>query len=88
MRVILGAAMMALATTAGAADTSSANYMLPYCKMTSQQVSAANPAVAFFSGQCFGIVEGISLVLGMAQQAERMGDAKRPSRRMAARQTA
>jgi hypothetical protein len=47
MKAILFGAVMALTiTTTGAAEDSSANYMLPHCKMTTRQVLAApNPPV-------------------------------------------
>jgi hypothetical protein len=75
MRVtICGALLMLTITTANAAveDTTSANYLLPYCKLTKEQAgSSANTALNL--GQCMGIVEGISQMFRLLNEAQAAG---------------
>ena len=56
---VLMAIMLATTTAGSAADTSSANFMLPYCKLTAEQASA-RAIQALLLGQCQGVVETIS----------------------------
>jgi hypothetical protein len=61
MRTIICGALMALViTTANAAekDVSSANFFIPYCRLTSKE-ALASATDAFFQGQCFGMVRAI-----------------------------
>ena len=55
--------------TSAAEDTNSAGYILPYCKLTSEQ-AAADPFKAFIHGRCHGVVEAI----GKIHQAHMVGD--------------
>jgi predicted protein tyrosine phosphatase len=70
MRAIICGVFMAMvqtimAATGAEADTNSANFMLPYCKLTAEQASA-NTVKALLLGQCQGIVETI----GQMHQAQ------------------
>jgi hypothetical protein len=78
MKAILTGALLTLTIiTAGAEeDTTSARFMLPYCKMTTQQLLVASPVDAYFNGDCFGIVLGVRRTLGMVRAAEKDGDGK------------
>jgi hypothetical protein len=63
MRAITCGVLMAVvqtitAASAVGADTNSANFMLPYCKLTAEQASA-DTIKALLLGQCQGIVETI-----------------------------
>ena len=75
MRVTIWGAILALAiTTANAAaeDTTSAEYLLPYCKLTKEQAgSSAGEALRL--GQCVGIVEGISQMFQLLSEAQAAG---------------
>ena len=71
MRAIICGVLMALTTmmTSAAEDTNSAGYILPYCKLSSEQ-AAADPFKAFIHGRCHGVVEAI----GKIHQAHMVGD--------------
>jgi hypothetical protein len=74
MRVtICGALLVLMITTANAAeeDRTSANYLLPYCKLTKEQAASAGSALNV--GQCMGIVEGISQMFQLLSEAQRAG---------------
>ena len=75
MRVTIWGAILALAiTTANAAveDTTSAEYLLPYCKLTKEQAgSSAGEALRL--GQCVGIVEGVSQMFQLLSEAQAAG---------------
>src|SRR5215470_1595612 len=61
MKAILCIALMALTMTAPSAaekDVSSANFFIPYCRLTSKE-ALASATDAFFQGQCFGMVRAI-----------------------------
>jgi len=53
-------------------DTKSADYLLPYCKLTTEQTgsSARN---ALNVGRCIGIVEGISQMFQLLNEAQAVG---------------
>jgi Rap1a immunity proteins len=82
MRSFLLGALVALTITvvnAAEQDTTSANFMLPYCKLTSAQLlkrGPLNPLEPYFNGQCFGIASTVRDMLGLMRAAERHGDAK------------
>ena len=72
MRVtICGALLVLMITTANAAeeDKASASYLLPYCKLTKEQAGDARSALNV--GQCMGIVEGISQMFQLLNEAQR-----------------
>ena len=75
MRVTICGALLALTiTTANAAEegTNSADYLLPYCKLTKEQVgSSARDALNV--GQCIGIVEGVSQMFQLLNEAQAVG---------------
>src|SRR6266852_4162680 len=76
MRAMLLSALTALTFTAANAaekDTSSATYMLPYCKLTTGQVVSGRGYEGYLNGECFGIVEGIRKVLGFMRVAGDFG---------------
>ena len=70
---ICGALLVLMITTANAAeeDKTSANYLLPYCKLTKEQAASAGSALNV--GQCMGIVEGISQMFQLLSEAQRAG---------------
>jgi len=73
---MLLSALTALTFTAANAaekDTSSATYMLPYCKLTTGQVVSGRGYEGYLNGECFGIVEGIRKVLGFMRVAGDFG---------------
>jgi hypothetical protein len=71
---IFGALMALTITTANAAveDTKNADYLLPYCKLATDQ-SAISTRDALYVGQCLGIVEGISQMFELLIQAQAVG---------------
>src|ERR1700687_1973742 len=75
MRVTICGALLTLTiTTANAAEegTKSADYLLPYCKLTKEQVGS-NARGALNVGQCIGIVEGISQMFQVLHEAQAVG---------------
>ena len=75
MKAIICGALMALVTsTANAADeTHSANYILPYCKLASDQV-VDNPSHSYLFGRCAGLVEGVLDMAGLLKAMQTVGD--------------
>ena len=72
--LICAAATLALTiTTASAAEEyESANYMLPYCKLSFKEATANTPnAMAF--GQCAGIIYSVAQIFLMLRQAQAAG---------------
>ena len=71
---ICGALLVLMITTANGAeeDTKTADFLLPYCKLTTEQAgsSARN---ALNVGQCMGIVEGISQMFQLLNEAQAVG---------------
>jgi hypothetical protein len=74
MRVTICGALLALTiTTANAAvENTSANYLLPYCKLTKEQ-AGSSASTALNVGQCMGIVEGISQMFRLLNEAQAAG---------------
>jgi hypothetical protein len=75
MRVTICSVLLALTiTTANAAeeDTTSASYLLPYCKLAKEQVGNSARS-ALNVGQCMGIVEGISQMFQLLNEAQAAG---------------
>jgi hypothetical protein len=68
--IICGALMALVITTANAAeeDGNSANFMLPYCKL-----SSANNKDAAIHGRCFGMVEAINATFKLMRSAAAVG---------------
>jgi Rap1a immunity proteins len=75
MKKTLSGALMALTiATAHAAveDTDSADFMLPFCRLTQKEMSVdINKASNY--GRCLGVVEGISQMLSLLQEAQAAG---------------
>ena len=61
--IICGALVALTITTAGAEDIDSANYMLPYCKLTYQQAAKSSPTIASMWVRCVRLIEGAWLML-------------------------
>jgi Rap1a immunity proteins len=75
MRVtICGALLVLTITTANAAeeDKKSADYLLPYCKLAKEQVGGSARS-ALNVGRCMGIVEGISQMFRLLNEAQAAG---------------
>jgi hypothetical protein len=74
MKAIFCSALIALtATTAAAAeDEQSAEFMLPYCRLTQKEVTADIKKAANH-GRCAGIVEGISQMFRLLEEAQAAG---------------
>jgi hypothetical protein len=66
-QVIIGSALALTVTATGAAerDTTSANFMLPYCKLAAGEVPESGVDVKdlMWVGLCMGIVDGIAMAL-------------------------
>jgi hypothetical protein len=77
MKAIIGGAVIALTvTTAHAAeDEQSADFMLPYCRLTQKEV-AADVKKALNYSRCVGIVEGVSQMFNLLNQAQAAGMAQ------------
>ncbi len=75
MRAAICGGLLALTiTTANAAEnTHSANYILPYCKLTADQV-ADNPSNSYLAGRCAGLVEGVINMSGLLKAMHTLGD--------------
>jgi hypothetical protein len=74
---LLGALMALTITTANAAveDTNSADFLLPFCRLTAKEISAdVNKAANY--GRCLGIVEGISQMFSLLKEAQAAGAAR------------
>jgi|SRR5215467_3632578 len=77
MRLILVGALTALTiTTANVAENEhSASFMLPHCKLTSDQaVDTYNP---YLYGRCVGLVEGVINMSGLLRAMQTVGDIQR-----------
>jgi hypothetical protein len=77
MKAIIGGAVIALTvTTAHAAeDEQSADFMLPYCRLTQKEVAADVKKASNYS-RCVGIVEGVSQMFNLLNQAQAAGMAQ------------
>ena len=78
MREMLLGALMALPITtahAAAEDTDSADFMLPFCRLTPNEMAADINKAANHS-RCVGVVEGISQMLNLLQEAQAAGAAR------------
>src|SRR5260370_9047138 len=59
-----------------AEDTHSTSYMLPYCKLTSEQL-VDSPSQSYLLGRCAGLVEGVSHMAGLLRAMRTVGDIPR-----------
>jgi Rap1a immunity proteins len=71
---VYGALLVLMITTANAAedDTNSANYLLSYCKLTTEQ-AGSSASSALNVGRCMGIVQGISQMFQLLNEARAAG---------------
>ncbi len=71
---ICGALVMLTITTANAAeeDTTSASYLLPFCKLTKEQAEST-PRNALNAGRCMGTVEGVGQTFRLLNEAQAAG---------------
>lgn len=78
MRKTLGAALMALTittTNAAVEDTNSADFMLPFCRLTPKEMSADITKATNY-GRCAGVVAGISEMFSLLREAQAAGAAR------------
>jgi hypothetical protein len=75
MRTMLLGALMVLMVTAALAteDVNTANFMLPYCKLTREEASA-NTTNAMIWGRCSGIIHGLIEMFGLLQEEQAAGE--------------
>src|SRR5882762_8796718 len=72
--IICGALLAPMISMAHAAEnTHSANYILRYCKLTSDQV-VDSPSRSYLLGRCAGLVEGVSHMAGLLRAMQTVGD--------------
>ena len=71
--VVYGALTVLMITTVNAAENEhSASFMLPHCKLTSDQaVDTYNP---YLYGRCVGLVEGVINMSGLLKAMQTVGD--------------
>jgi hypothetical protein len=76
---VCAALMMLTITTASAAekDTTSASYLLPFCKLTKEQAEST-PRNALNAGRCMGTVEGVGQTFRLLNEGAggRVGSAR------------
>ena len=75
MRSMVFGVLTALTITmANAAEnTHSANFMLPFCKLTPNQV-LDSPSNSYLVGRCAGLVEGVINMSGLLKAMQTVGD--------------
>src|SRR5215831_9713135 len=72
--MLLGALTALAITTANAADdTHSANYLLPYCRLASDQ-RADSSSDSYLIGRCAGLVEGVINMAALLKAMQTVGD--------------
>jgi hypothetical protein len=70
----LGALMALMVTAANAAeDLKSANFVLPYCKLTKEE-ACANTTNAMSWGRCSEIIRGLIEMFGLLQEEQATGE--------------
>jgi hypothetical protein len=71
MKAIICGALLALTITIAnaAEDINSANFMLPYCKMTSKE-AAADTTNAIGHAHCYGTIYGVSQMLILLEHSQ------------------
>ena len=74
MKAIICGALTALmiGMAHAAEDTHSTSYMLPYCKLTSEQL--VDTSQSYLLGRCAGLVEGVSHMAGLLRAMRSVGD--------------
>jgi hypothetical protein len=71
--IICGALIvLTLATADAAEDEQSADFMLPYCRLTPKEMTADIKKASNYS-RCIGIVEGISQMFNLLREAQAAG---------------
>jgi Rap1a immunity proteins len=70
---VLAMLMTTMINTNAAENTHSANYMLPYCKLTAGQV-VDNPSDSYLVGRCAGLIEGVVNMSGLLKAMQAVGD--------------
>jgi Rap1a immunity proteins len=78
MRETLLGVLMALAitpTNAAVEDTNSADFMLPFCRLTAKEMSADVDKATNY-GRCLGVVEGVSQMFSLLKEAQAAGVAR------------
>jgi hypothetical protein len=55
--------MVLAATAASAIDEDNADFLAPYCKLSNDQLAAADRFAAMMNAHCFGIVAGVRSTL-------------------------
>lgn len=76
-KTLLGALIAMTITTTNAAveDTHSADFMLPFCRLTPKEMSADSNQASNY-GRCLGVVEGISQMFRLLNEAQAAGVAR------------
>jgi Rap1a immunity proteins len=74
---LLGAVIAVTITTTNAAveDTNSADFMLPFCRLTQKEMGADINKAANH-GRCLGVVEGVSRMFSLLEEAQAAGAAR------------
>ena len=74
MKAMIGGALVALTvmTAHAAEDEQSADFMLPYCRLTPQEMTADIKKASNHS-RCVGIVEGVSQMFNLLRAAQAAG---------------
>jgi hypothetical protein len=74
MKAIIGGTLIALtvATANAAEDEQSADFMLPYCRLTAKEMAADIRKASNYS-RCVGIVEGVSQMFNLLSEAQAAG---------------
>jgi len=75
MRAIVCGALLVLGIAAAnaAENTHSADYMLPYCKLTSNRVAESSHD-SYLHGRCAGLVEGVIHMASLLKAMQTVGD--------------
>jgi hypothetical protein len=74
MKAMIGGALVALTVTSAhaAEDEQSADFMLPYCRLTPKEMMADVKRASNHS-RCVGIVEGVSQMFNLLREAQAAG---------------
>jgi Rap1a immunity proteins len=74
MKAMIGGALVALTvmTAHAAEDEQSADFMLPYCRLTPKEMTADIKKASNHS-RCVGIVEGVSQMFNLLREAQAAG---------------
>ncbi len=78
MRLIVAGLLMVLGgTTAYAIDEDNADFLLPYCKLTNQELIAIDHFGSMLNANCYGIVSGVRTTVEQMRIAQMVGRASR-----------